>query len=312
MSEFDRGAYTPQTDRPLSFDARTTRRQGGRPLPMALLVSCLILTVLVVAIVLFYRSGVRSAGQAPQPVGAPVSAMKAAPSAADQPVDAATGLQVYKAEAPEAVEPPPTFTPGPEQPGARPAVTAPAPLPAAGPATGARVAGAALPGTPPPGTPPPVTPLPVTPLPVKPLSVKPLAVKPLAAPATTAQPKPAPVAVKAPPVARPAATKPAAVKPVEAKPVVAKPVATLPAAKGNVYIQIGAFSTAALADKGWSDLAKAFPKPMSGKTKSVVPLSKDGGTLYRTAIGGFASKADADTFCASLKAAGKTCFVKAN
>jgi hypothetical protein len=293
MSEFDRGAYTPQTDSPLSFDARTTRRPGGRPLPMALLVSCLILGVLVVAIVLFYRSGVRSAGQAPQPVGAPVAAMKAAPSAADQPVDAAAGLQVYKAEAPEAVEPPPTFTPGPEQPGARPAATAPAPLPAAAPATTAPVAGA---------------PLPVTPLPVKPLPVKPLPVKPLAAPVPQPKPAPAaPVAVKAP-----AAAKPVAAKPVEAKPVVAKPAATPPAAKGNVYIQIGAFSTAALADKGWSDIAKAFPKPMAGKTKSVVPLPKDGGTLYRTAIGGFASKADADAFCASLKAAGKTCFVKAN
>jgi len=293
MSEFDRGAYTPQTDSPLSFDARTTRRPGGRPLPMALLVSCLILAVLVVAIVLFYRSGVRSAGQAPQPVGVPVSAMKAAPSAADQPVDAAAGLQVYKAEAPEAVEPPPTFTPGPEQPGARPAATAAAPLPAAAPATTAPVAGA---------------PLPVTPLPVKPLPVKPLPVKPLAAPAPQPKPAPAaPVAVKAPAVA-----KPVAAKPVEAKPVVAKPAVTPPAAKGNVSIQIGAFSTAALADKGWSDIAKAFPKPMAGKTKSVVPLPKDGGTLYRTAIGGFASKADADAFCASLKAAGKTCFVKAN
>jgi hypothetical protein len=260
---------------------------------MALLVSCLILTVLVVAIVLFYRSGVRSAGQAPQPVGARVAAMKAAPSAADQPVDAAAGLQVYKAEAPEAVEPPPTFTPGPEQPGARPAATAAAPLPAAAPATTAPVAGA---------------PLPVTPLPVKPLPVKPLPVKPLAAPEVQPKPAPAaPVAVKAPAVA-----KPVAAKPVEAKPVVAKPAVTPPAAKGNVSIQIGAFSTAALADKGWSDIAKAFPKPMAGKTKSVVPLQKDGGTLYRTAIGGFASKADADDFCASLKAAGKTCFVKAS
>ncbi|MEY4250043.1 MAG: hypothetical protein RJA87_1676 [Pseudomonadota bacterium] len=289
MSEFDRGAYTPQTDSPLSFDARTTRRSGGRPLPMALLISCLILAVLVVAIVLFYRSGVRSAGQAPQPVGAPVSAIKAAPSAADQPVDAATGLQVYKAEAPDAVEPPPTFTPGPEQPGARPAATAPAPLPATAPATTAPVAGA---------------PLPVTPLPVKPLPVKPLPVKPLATTPPAAQPKPAPAA--------PVAAKPVAAKPVEAKPVATKPATTPPAAKGNVYIQIGAFSTAALADKGWSDIAKAFPKPMAGKTKSVVPLQKDGATLYRTAIGGFASKADADAFCASLKAAGKTCFVKAN
>ena len=111
---------------------------------------------------------------------------------------------------------------------------------------------------------------------------------------------------------KPIAAKPVLAKPVEAKPVVAKPAATPPAAKGNVYIQIGAFSTAALADKGWSDIAKAFPKPMAGKSKSVVPLSKDGATLYRTAIGGFTSKADADAFCASLKAAGKTCFVKAN
>jgi len=157
---------------------------------------------------------------------------------------------------------------------------------------------------------------------VKPLPVKPLAVKPLAALAPAAQPKPAPVAVKAPPVAKPVAAKPAVAKPAVAKPVVAKPVEAKPmvakaaaapsADKANVYIQIGAFSTAALADKGWSDIAKAFPKPMAGKTKSVVPLPKDGGTLYRTAIGGFASKADADAFCASLKAAGKTCFVKAN
>jgi hypothetical protein len=231
---------------------------------------------------------VRSAGQAPQPVGAPVSAMKAAPSAADQPVDAAAGLQVYKAEAPDAVEPPPTFTPGPEQPGARPVAPA---------------QNAALPAAAPAGAPLATAPLPVTPLPVKPLPVK-----PLAATAPAAQPKPAaPVAVKAPPVA-----KSVAAKPVETKPAVAKAAATPPAAKGNVYIQIGAFSTAALADKGWSDIAKAFPKPMAGKTKSVVPLQKDGATLYRTAIGGFGSKADADAFCASLKAAGKTCFVKAN
>lgn len=288
MSEFDRGAYTPQTDSPLSFDARTTRQSGGRPLPMALLVSCLILAVLIAAIFLFYRSGVRSAGQAPQPVGAPVSSLKAPPSAADQPVDAAAGLQVYKAEAPEATEAPPTFTPGPEQPAARPSVAAPAPAPLpAAPVQTAPVAAS--------------TAQPVTPLPVKPLPVKPLAQAP------AAQPAPKPVAVK-PVEPKPAAAKPAA-KTVAAP--VAAPVAAQ-AAKGKVSIQIGAFSSSALADKGWSDIAKAFPGPMAGKTKSVVPLQKEGATLYRTAIGGFASKADADAFCASLKAAGKTCFVKAN
>jgi cell division protein FtsN len=286
MSEFDRGAYTPQTDSPLSFDARTTRRAGGRPLPMALLVSCLILAVLVVAIVLFYRSGVRSAGQAPQPVGAPVSSLKAPPSAADQPVDAAAGLQVYKAEAPEPVETPPTFTPGPEQPGARPVVTAaaPAPLPPAPMQTASVAASTAQP---------------VTPLPVKPLPVKPLPVTPLAQTPPAAQPKPAPAPAKAAVAKVPLPSPKPVAAPVEA-------------AKGKVSIQIGAFSSSALADKGWSDIAKAFPGPMSGKTKLVVPLQKDSGTLYRTAIGGFASKADADAFCASLKAAGKTCFVKAN
>ena len=39
MSEFDRGAYTPQTDSPLSFDARVPRRGGGRPVPMTLIIS---------------------------------------------------------------------------------------------------------------------------------------------------------------------------------------------------------------------------------------------------------------------------------
>ena len=37
MSEHDRGAYTPPTDEPLSFDAR--RPQGRRPMPMTLVAS---------------------------------------------------------------------------------------------------------------------------------------------------------------------------------------------------------------------------------------------------------------------------------
>lgn len=137
---------------------------------------------------------------------------------------------------------------------------------------------------------------------VKPVAAKPIGAKPIGA---------KPIGAKLI-GAKPIAATPAQAKPTEAKPMVAKPAATPPAAKGNVYVQIGAFSTAALADRGWSDIAKAFPKPMADKTKSVEPLPKDGGTLYRTAIGGFTSKADADAFCASLKAAGKTCFVKAN
>ena len=38
--------------------------------------------------------------------------------------------------------------------------------------------------------------------------------------------------------------------------------------------------------------------------------TKDGATLYRTAITGFASKDEANALCDKLKAAGKTCFVR--
>ena len=289
MSEFDRGAYTPQTDSPLSFDARVPRRGGGRPVPVTLVISAVVLAVLVVALILFYRSGVRGAGEAPQPVGAPVAAMKAAPTEADQPVDPAAGLQVYKAETPQGVDAPPTFTPGPEQPAARPAApvaAAPQPMPTVAPqavaplrqTAPAAVATTALPPKP----------VPVAIIPAKPVAAKPLPVKAVPAPRPLEQGS-ASVIMKAP----------------AATPVVAKA-----ASGGSAMVQIGAFSSAALADKGWSDIAKAFPGPMAGKTKAVEPVQKDTGTLFRTSIGGFASKADASAFCASLKATGKTCFVK--
>jgi hypothetical protein len=62
MTDQDRGAYTPPTDAPLSFDARQPVR-GSRPAPFTLIASGFILILLVAAIVLFYRTGVRQAGQ---------------------------------------------------------------------------------------------------------------------------------------------------------------------------------------------------------------------------------------------------------
>jgi hypothetical protein len=121
MSEHDRGAYTPPTDEPLSFDAR--RPQGRRPMPMTLVASVIVLAVLAVAVVLFYRSGVRGANETPQVVGEPMLAIKEAPPAESQPVDEAAELQVY-ADAGQGAPASPTFAPPPEQP--RPRPTAPA------------------------------------------------------------------------------------------------------------------------------------------------------------------------------------------
>ena len=75
-------------------------------------------------------------------------------------------------------------------------------------------------------------------------------------------------------------------------------------------MQIGAFSSTALADKGFADVASALPKPMAGKTKRIEPLERDGKTLYRGLILGFADKGAATAFCATLKASGHTCLVR--
>jgi cell division protein FtsN len=261
MSDFDRGAYTPQTDQPLTFDARRQRQAGeSQPLPLALIFSAVILVALIVALILFYRSGVRGAGDPPQPVGTPVTEMKGPPPPEVQPGETTVGLQVYKAPAPGENEPMPTFTPGPEVPEARP-------TPQAQPAPAAQA--------------------------VKPAPVQTIAVKP--------QPIMATPQSQAKPMATPAKSVVAEKKPA-AKPAVA--------ATSSALVQIGAYSSNELASKGWSDIAKAFPKPMAGKSKTIVPVEKDGSTLYRTSIGGFASRSEATAFCEQLKAAGKICIVK--
>lgn len=266
MADHDRGAYAPPTaDAPLSFDARQPVR-GARPFPVTLIVSGLVLVGLIVAIFLFYRSGLREAGQGPQTVGAPVGEMKSAAPADAQPRDPAAGLQIYQSEngaAAPAGEP--NFVPPPEQPVARPEPQAAPPPPAAAPTTPVTGGQALRPALP-----------------------------PAAAPVAPAPVQPAPKAVQAPPPAPQPAATPA--------PVAAK--------AGAAAVQIGAVSSTALADRAWSDAVAAAPGLAAGKGKGVERIERDGKTLYRTSVTGFATKADAAAFCAKLKAAGKACFVK--
>jgi cytoskeletal protein RodZ len=290
MSDHERGAYTPPTDAPLSFDARQPVR-GSRPMPFTLIISVLVLLGVAAAIFVFYRSGVRQAGQAPQAVGAPVSSMKTAPPAEAQPQDPAAGLQIYKTEggktAPGAISP--QFTPGPEQPQVRPEAAAPKVV---------------------------VTPMaPAAPAPTLRPSIS------AQAPATAPQPPAAKVEAPAPKIEKapaPAPAKPdAKVAKPETKPetktkIAAAPAAKAPAAKvlGVAAVQIGAFSSQELADKGWNDAAAVAPGPAAGKGKSVEKVDVNGKTLFRTQVTGFGSRADATAFCDKLKAAGKACFVK--
>ena len=259
MTDQDRGAYTPPTDAPLSFDARQPVR-GSRPVPLTLIASGLVLILLVGSIVMFYRSGVREAGQAPATVGEAVGPMTAPAPADAQPSDPAAGLQIYKqGDTPGA----PNFVPPPDQPQVRPAPVTPpvqtAQLPPASPASAGL-----KPAQPPPKTAP--APLPKT-APAPPPKIAP--------------PPPAPIAKAAP-----------------------------PASSGTFAVQIGAFSSQAQADKGYVDAGRITGADIAGKTKRVEQIEKDGATLYRTAVVGFATRTQASAFCAQLKAAGKNCFVK--
>ena len=350
MSNPDRGAYSPPTEEPLTFDARRPVR-GRAPMPMMLIVSAGILFVLLVGVVVILRSGLGRDSGPPPMVGKPVETMKAPPPAEAQPEDPARGLQIYQQAEGQAQPAKPNFTPPPEQAEARTAIV-PAPAPAQ-----PKAPVAALPAT---EAPPAFKPAVVATAPVvKPVAPKPApvvvlpqakpaatevhaqAAKPVAATAKAASPavKPAPIAAK-PVAAKPVAAKPAVAPPVAAKvvapkvvpakPVAApaakaatapvakpaaekpekvKPVAT-PAATGAASVQIGAFSSQALADKGWNDAVKVAPGPAAGKGKKVEAVDKNGSTLYRTTVTGFASRDAASAFCNQLKSAGKSCFVK--
>lgn len=275
MSDQDRGAYTPPTDAPLSFDARQPVR-GSRPVPITLIISALVLILLVVVIVVFYRSGVRQAGEAPRAVGEPLGSLKSAAPADAQPADPAAGLQIYKSESGEAAQTAPTFAPPPEQPQPRPVPPPPAAAPTA-------PVSQAQPLPPPPAA--------------KPAAAA-VGLKP-AQPAPAPTPKVAPPAAKAPaPAPKTPAAAPAAKAPAPA------------AAGGSFGVQIGAFASQAQADEGFAAAIATAPAAASGKSKRVEPVAKGGTTLYRTIVAGFGTRADAQAFCNQLKAAGKNCFVK--
>ncbi len=124
----EHGAYTPPTDDDdLRFDRRSYDPRGGydrggyggpserRPVPLTLIASAVVLLVLIIAVVLFYRSGVRGANDAPPVVGEAGALAGAAPDEA-QPLDPQAQIELYDPTAPEGVE----LAPLPEAPGQRP------------------------------------------------------------------------------------------------------------------------------------------------------------------------------------------------
>nr|MBW0152842.1 SPOR domain-containing protein [Phenylobacterium sp.] len=120
-------------------------------------------------------------------------------------------------------------------------------------------------------------------------------------PAPPAQPAPAAKAPAPAPAPAPVAKAP------EPKASTPTPAAV---ASGGAMVQVGAFSSEALADAGWNDAVRALPDSAAGKGKRVEPVESNGKTLYRGYVTGFSSRAEATAYCDRLKAAGRSCFVR--
>ena len=297
MSDHERGAYTPQPDAPLSFDPRTSRE--GRPLPLALIASCIVLATLVVALFMFYQSGMRHGSDAPTPVGTPVDQFRAPPPANGQ---APEGLTVVAAAPPAETPPPPApgVTEKPVERGATaPVQPAPTPMPtvaAPPPPPPAPVQRTVAEAPPPPPAAKPVVTAKATPKP------EPVA-HPAPAKAASAKPHTDPVGalLETPKTAKP--TKLAAAKPV-------KPVAAPAVAKGAAVVQIGAYLSEAQATDAWHRVSGLMGGESTGRGRHIEPVEANGSTRYRSQFTGFASRADAVKFCTTLKAKSQDCIVK--
>lgn len=265
-------------DAPLKFEGGRRRSRG--PAPTTLIISVLLLIIAGGGVMLLYRGGARD-DAAPRTLGAPIGPTRASPKA-DGSADASQGLSVSRDGAPPSGGAP-NYAPAPESPLPPPTVAAPA-------------GGAVQPA--PAVTAPPAAAQPATP--------------PLAQPAvrTATAPKGGGDTIgrlideNTPP--RPARRAEPAAKP---KPEPAKVEKAVAAAGGDFAVQIGAFSTEALAQKQWRLATQTAPGSMAGKGRSITPVERDGSTLYRTAITGFGSREEARAACAKLTAGGLTCFV---
>ncbi len=322
MTEHDRGAYTPQPDAPLQFDARGPR--GRKPMPMTLIGSGAVLVVVLGALALHYRHDTKV--ETARPVGEPVAQIKAAAPAAAQPRDPNAAIDVFggqaqtTATANAAPGKAPNFAPPPEAPKPRgqlkvtteeasvaskpvpttvipPAVTAPAPAPtlAKAPVAPAYHAPGAAP----------VVAAATSTVPAR--ATKPDATAIVAKLASTTPAKPV-VVTSSPAKASTASAKPVALA--SAKPVATTKPATAKASAGGAVVQIGAFSSTSQSDKGFSDVSTAMSGEMGGKTKRIETVEVNGKTYFRTSVTGFSSRTAADAFCKSLAAKGHTCFAK--
>jgi len=127
------------------------------------------------------------------------------------------------------------------------------------------------------------------------------------APPEAVQPRPLPQPVEAAPLPAPA-TRPTPPATTPAPAEKAEPAA--PAAGGTSGVQIGAFSTPAIAEREYGQVVARYSSLTRGATRRVQEVtSSSGSTLYRTTVTGL-SREQATALCNAIKAAGDDCIVR--
>lgn len=122
-------------------------------------------------------------------------------------------------------------------------------------------------------------------------------------PPEAVQPRPAPQPVETP---APTAPPPAATTPPPAK---VEPTPA-PAAGGASGVQIGAFSTPAIAESQYNQIVGRYPSLTRGASRRVQEVtSSSGSTLYRTTVTGL-SREQATSLCTAIKSGGGDCIVR--
>ena len=92
--------------------------------------------------------------------------------------------------------------------------------------------------------------------------------------------------------------------------------ADVPAAKpskvsGSHLVQLGAFSSAAAAEKAWNQYSKRFGV-LNGFASASSKVTVNGKTLIRLAASGFGNQATANSACQQIKTMGGVCLVRSN
>lgn len=134
------------------------------------------------------------------------------------------------------------------------------------------------------------------------------------APPRTPAPPPAPL--PAPAAAAPAAPPPPAAQPAAARlpaPTPSAPAAPSAAAAptpgGRVAVQLAAVGTREEAQAEWERLRRRAPEMLGNRRPQIVPLERDGRTVFRLRTDGFADQAAARGFCEQARTRGLSCFV---